>query len=699
MVQVLLQYCTHAMDLGFSSLEDEATFKRLLMARASTPGLLLFIVFFLITAAQGTVFYASEAGRDDQPFRWEASDPRSATFGIDLFVCIFVLLFITTTHLRMRLELLRSRDWEVPWIGAAVLIIVLNTVGNRWHIAAFYRRCPADVWLGDVDAVEHTTLQRSEAFTLGACLFLPVRCCMLWVLPACAVCSFVVVSLSAGTPYPAGQALNLCALFIICASAFFAALLLERSARVKLAASSQSQDSSCSPQSKQTSGSSRVLFFAQHDEDRDHGLDNDSLMLVQEQELVVGSEEKRLEVHGKDTMSSEMDWRMQALMDARCDAILKLSIDLRICDSGAAEEAFFGRHVEGRLFTLMIGQGHKTRFVRLLNKTYLSRCIHSLSVPLIFACGPVKHRLSVVDTGRAEPRYLIGVSTREVTTQLPGSSLLLPIMRIPSASSGIGAQPMMAVPSVTSTVRTVPSCTSNRSCSSSSDRHSDRPSGPAMPSEASASASAAFSWSISSGEYSQVDLIPGKEQAVQAEPTCQEAGTDTNPVRRLQAVPCRCVNRGAMRPRPLPPAGAQNGQQAMQLLAPVSGGAFDGRWLLVPGSGADVREWLQTFVIRGDVGIDGVGRPFNLEKKDGQVVMKGGCLSFDGRLLSRDGKSGVRLQFVRVDGPEGPEDDDDEDDRLSFAPTPSAPPVTPTPSTPPPPAVVPSLRRFWRPWN
>lgn len=568
--------------LWLSLEEDERSFERTISVDVElhVRAALGFSFYFLVAALSGIVLYVRESSSASGPFRWEARDPRTAHFALQLCAVGVAAAAAVTSVCWHR------SSWELErlWMAAAASVIVLNYAGSCWNVAHSFGRDPAEVWSSDVRGSEQAALGLAEAVTLGTCLCLPIRRRILWMLPALSFVCFLVLSLRVGSPFPDELPLTAGLLLVVSVCTF------------QMACSARATAVKDATRPQPARGAHVILGKAEN--------------------------------HKEELRQLDVATRIQALKEVQSDTILKLSIDLRIFGSGPREEAFFGRRVEGRLITDFLPSSCRGRFVRVLTRAHGTGSVHVMPAKLLCRGVAANRRLAVVDTGCAEPRYLVGIISSGSVNKLPPFPGLPNTLLMPSELDRDESNSEMS-PILSDAVSSVYTLT------------------------------AAFNESPEPYE---------RDAAVQAQEPGQDCQVATVVQWGNQAVRCRC-NDPSSRPSEAAAmlAGRKDVKNQPPLNPPPPSGPFDGRWTLAAACEHDVAVWLKNFALWGDEGIDGVGNRFKLHHENGRTLLKGGVLVLQGGVLHRKGKSGNLLRFVRFNDGQGcADEDDDEDDRDSL---------------------------------
>lgn len=181
-------------DLRFASQQDEASFKRASEARllAAGPATAVCALLGAAHGLQAVLFRAT--GDPPGPFAWDREDPRTGLLAAEVSSAgLWLILVVASWSGLCR----RSCDLELLWVVGTVAAVLLVLAGG-----APRAQFPLPLESGGELAWEGwaALLLRIQVLTAGACLYLEVRCCRLWLLPAAvlASCAAAVATAVAG---------------------------------------------------------------------------------------------------------------------------------------------------------------------------------------------------------------------------------------------------------------------------------------------------------------------------------------------------------------------------------------------------------------------------------------------------------------------------------------------------------------------
>lgn len=140
------------------------------------------------------------------------------------FVCWLSMAFLSAVFATLCLVQTRFRvftriHWEGMFIAFAVYIAIVFLLSNRWFAPLLFGEDPAEVWNTDTrDSAVHAPMVLDIGLTFVV-LYIPIRSCIMWILPAFAVCVYSILQFSLPAAFPAGRYMDVGLLLI---SAVFA---------------------------------------------------------------------------------------------------------------------------------------------------------------------------------------------------------------------------------------------------------------------------------------------------------------------------------------------------------------------------------------------------------------------------------------------------------------------------------------------
>lgn len=214
---------------------------------------------------------------------------------------------------------------------------------------------PEDVWREDTRAAEGRTVLAIDAVVASTCLFLPIRSCILWIMPLGAWSSFTALTLGVGSPWPGNEILFPSLLAFLLTFAYCGAHEKERNARQR--------------------------WIAQHVCHQQQGVIQENSALAQ---------------------------GMQDLAEHFCNIVIKLDEDLRAFGVDQSHKEFFQLQMQGRSLADVIAAEDQERYSALMSQVTASRIPGCITVTLRRESGSLDATLLVVPIGVKTLKYLVG---------------------------------------------------------------------------------------------------------------------------------------------------------------------------------------------------------------------------------------------------------------------------------------------------
>eukprot|EP00931_Biecheleriopsis_adriatica_P033081 TRINITY_DN19226_c0_g2_i1.p1 TRINITY_DN19226_c0_g2~~TRINITY_DN19226_c0_g2_i1.p1 ORF type:complete len:734 (-),score=79.13 TRINITY_DN19226_c0_g2_i1:201-2402(-) len=339
-----------AVDIRFSSESDEKNFVKSWQGTLLKSTVVASVLFAGGVAQHSVPRYIQETSRTDgRHFAWDGGDVRTEYF-IFMISCTSAILLLA---ILAGIQLLTDRWWSLPWDKIVTFDLCLAV----FEIDYATRLMLDSTWLPTETrpTTELQSLLIIDCIITASCLFLPVRCCILWIVPGVAIFGYAAFVLLAVGIEPS-LLLSYFVLFCLFLFALAGAFRNEIHSRAK--------------------------FIAQKD-------------IVELSTWAKG---------------------MQTVAETLCDVVLEVTPDLVIVGTGAREASLFGRSVQGRLFTDLLIDTDRSRFTAALgtSQTGLPICL-----PVTLKndevchhgseCSLIEAQLLLVNTNGQSPRYLIGM--------------------------------------------------------------------------------------------------------------------------------------------------------------------------------------------------------------------------------------------------------------------------------------------------
>mmetsp|Transcript_86310 Transcript_86310/g.217511 ORF Transcript_86310/g.217511 Transcript_86310/m.217511 type:complete len:840 (+) Transcript_86310:76-2595(+) len=347
-------------DLRFSCAENEVAFKASIENQLLRPLIIAAFLGKLGVLASFVPNYMAERSRSDSPFQWELMDPRFLFFAVSGFTMILALLVNILAIARLVYGLFSSWSWEHIAAGVGVYVTCALFLLSSWHSSRLVGADPEKVWMHETRSSEMLTILSLVAQVMAVCMYMPIRVCILWIVPACASLVYIVVIALVGSPFPASMykiALGLPAMCFFC---YQGARRHERHIREKWLA-------------------------MQRIEEQDTELE-DRASLARAFHEVAGT---------------------------LCDIVVILRPDLTITDADTTHQAFFGQAINGHPFSGMLIEADRPRFEKALQEASESQSLQSLPASLDLPFATLCVQLVLVDTRGGNKRYLVGLHSVE----------------------------------------------------------------------------------------------------------------------------------------------------------------------------------------------------------------------------------------------------------------------------------------------
>eukprot|EP00930_Biecheleria_cincta_P071177 TRINITY_DN5869_c0_g2_i1.p1 TRINITY_DN5869_c0_g2~~TRINITY_DN5869_c0_g2_i1.p1 ORF type:complete len:603 (+),score=61.16 TRINITY_DN5869_c0_g2_i1:37-1845(+) len=304
-----------------------------------------------------------EAQSTRNPLDFQNWDVR---FTLSLIWCLTfttAVSFCLASCLRMRYNWFQNWNWELYFMIVATSYVVSLSLANFWHMPFLAGTHPSDVWQHDVRGTEVFILLAIDGLLTAVAMYVPIRSCVLWILPCCGVGSYLVMLLALDVVMPNDRHLTVGALALL-------------------------------------------AFFSMHgafQNDKRRRENWKALCRVMETEEVVMEQTHYI------ADASALVRGLTDVATALCDFLLHLSTDLKITSSQKTHSAFFEADIEGVNFVDLLGKDDAERFqhfIELVTDAHVPAC---LPVTVNRAAASTVCHLLVVDTGKREPRYLMGI--------------------------------------------------------------------------------------------------------------------------------------------------------------------------------------------------------------------------------------------------------------------------------------------------
>lgn len=370
-------------DIRFEDKRDEASFRASLEPDVLRSGFFVAFLLLIIIPFALIPTYAREADSSNlNPFQLARPDVRNLTLGV--WLCSFTVTgaFVTAAMLRIWKEWFMSWNWERLMMIVVTWYALSLSLANFWHLPLICGKDPEKVWHRDPRGTEVYILLAMDGLMTMVAMYVPVRSCAFWVLPLCGAGTYSVLLLVVDSVFPEDRHLTISALLGL---AFLSIHGLHRNEKHM-----------------------RERWLA--------------LQRVQEVGEVVKKQETKIQE------TAALVKGLRTVAEALCDIIVKLSGDLRVHGSERMHDTFFEREMEGHLFTEVLEDSDRGRFLSLVSEASKAHVPACMPVTLMKKFSKCEAHLLLVDTGRREPRYILGIriETENMTTQQQDFSSLVP---------------------------------------------------------------------------------------------------------------------------------------------------------------------------------------------------------------------------------------------------------------------------------
>eukprot|EP00443_Scrippsiella_acuminata_P064674 CAMPEP_0115384128 /NCGR_PEP_ID=MMETSP0271-20121206/6947_1 /TAXON_ID=71861 /ORGANISM="Scrippsiella trochoidea, Strain CCMP3099" /LENGTH=476 /DNA_ID=CAMNT_0002807471 /DNA_START=126 /DNA_END=1553 /DNA_ORIENTATION=+ len=103
-------------------------------------------------------------------------------------------MLAVATCIRYWFGLLTCWSWETVAVASMSWCFFSTPLMSAWHVASIYGEDPAEVWLHDLDGAQMNDVVIKIVVVSAVCLYIPVRTCVLWIVPTLASISHICAS-------------------------------------------------------------------------------------------------------------------------------------------------------------------------------------------------------------------------------------------------------------------------------------------------------------------------------------------------------------------------------------------------------------------------------------------------------------------------------------------------------------------------
>lgn len=367
-----MQTCLHRLllkywdifDIRFKDRDQEKAYKADLEIEVVRNSMVVVFAAVMIIVISIAGKYNDELTRTDGK-RWTCAlgDVRTTVFFCWLYTAALGLAYMSVGFARIQHNWFRWVNWESLFMFVITTNGVCLAVANFWHMPLIVGQNPEKVWERDPKGTDVLILLAIDGLMTMSTMYVPVRFCMTWSLPLFSVGSYFVETITLPSMFPYQRHITIGALLALTYFAYNGRLRGERTHREKWLA----------------------------------------LQMVVEAEETMKEQERTIE----ETAALVRGWRTVA--DALCDITVKLTSDLVVMGSEMQHDAFFQRSLEGQSFTVVLTERDQSRFASLVADCSSQQIPACMPSTICKKSMTSEVHLLLVDTGRREPRYLLGI--------------------------------------------------------------------------------------------------------------------------------------------------------------------------------------------------------------------------------------------------------------------------------------------------
>jgi len=362
--------------LRFPNALDEAAFKTTLEMPILRSVLFVYVPILLWYLIPFIRYFSRESARVDDPFVWSSLDSRTMVFGCMLFGFMSSTCMFFVALLRFCFGVFRCFDnhWELIVVAFWTFLAIMLPLASPGLVATLFGEKPDSVWSHagpqDFDLAElYFVLGINVGMTI-LCFSVPVRACVVWIVPVCALTTYFVYLFAVVFPEPLTHAINF-AWIVPC------------------------------------------LCFTYQGKHRYEQHCRERWVAVQ------GLEESQ----AREREQSSLAKGMQIVTEILCDCVVKIGSDMRIVGVNEKQSFHLGSELEGSFFVDIVSSIDRDRFQECLAQASSSCAPQSLPVTLTLPGGPRKAQLLVVESGSAHARWIVGVQLDESTGVPPAGEM------------------------------------------------------------------------------------------------------------------------------------------------------------------------------------------------------------------------------------------------------------------------------------
>eukprot|EP00930_Biecheleria_cincta_P071174 TRINITY_DN5869_c0_g1_i1.p1 TRINITY_DN5869_c0_g1~~TRINITY_DN5869_c0_g1_i1.p1 ORF type:complete len:606 (+),score=58.62 TRINITY_DN5869_c0_g1_i1:34-1851(+) len=351
------------LDLRFKETLSEDAFRQSLESEILKHGAAICLAGAVLIPSMLIPVLVRESSSNQNPLSFQNWDVRLSLSLIWFLTFAIAVSFCLASCLRITKNWFKNWNWELYFMMVITCYVVSLSLANFRHTPLLVGLHPSDVWQHDVRGTEVFIPLAIDCLLTAVAMYVPVRTCILWTLPCCAVGSYLIVLLAFDDAMLNDRHLPAGALGLLAFFSMHGALKNEKRRRENWKALA-------------------------------HVTDTEKVVLEQSHRIA----DTFALVRGLTNVATSL-----------CDFLLHLSTDLKITQSEKAHSAFFEADIEGVHFADLLEDADADRFqqfIELVSGRHLPLC---LPVTVKRASVTSICHLVVADTGVREPRYLMCV--------------------------------------------------------------------------------------------------------------------------------------------------------------------------------------------------------------------------------------------------------------------------------------------------
>lgn len=369
--------------------------------------------FVLLQLCVEVPLYVSSVKDLQTPFNWQAHDPRTSYFSVQISVALIFLVTSISFALASKTRRFMWLNWELIWVSMASFLLAASILGSGWVLTGLAGYdSTSDLQPVSAFGEPHTGLWAS-CLVLVFSHFSPVRCWISWLpLVIATACMSVAAALSEGGCKGADAMI----LAVFCMISFITNRRREQAVRCDfLQGTAWSRPGYRSQPTNMTGQTGPLMAIGSQE-----GSPAKSRRGARTSTILEG------EVVPINYQPEEPDEKLMM-------TVIRLTQDLCVQDSGPAERRAFGREVEGMSFYDLVAEADRPFIRRCLDQQLVPN--DALEVLLERGNGPRRAQIRILHTGLPSPCWLIVIN---LVPQGAGGSFVVGSV----LSQGVGLLPV-----------------------------------------------------------------------------------------------------------------------------------------------------------------------------------------------------------------------------------------------------------------